>query len=141
VALAYMATSRDASALPKLTAACDDPHPVIRCWGATGRLILQEKAAPAKDKLMELLRDDWLDIRVVAAEALSYLGETDVALKTLEPIVKGEYEYPALSAMNALDYMQQAGHVSLERVRQLLGNTQFKGNPARMAEYFSQKTL
>jgi N-sulfoglucosamine sulfohydrolase len=127
--------------LPRLVTACNDPHPVIRYWGATGCLILQEKSAPAKAKLEELLRDDWMDIRVVAAEALSYLGQTDVALVTLEPIIKGEQEYPALAAMNALDYMQQAGHISLERIHRLLGDAQFKGNLARMAEYFAQRRM
>ncbi len=141
VEVADLACSRDASALPRLVTACNDPHPVIRYWGATGCLILQEKSAPAKAKLEELLRDDWMDIRVVAAEALSYLGQTDVALVTLEPIIKGEQEYPALAAMNALDYMQQAGHISLERIHRLLGDTQFKGNLARMAEYFAQRRM
>jgi hypothetical protein len=120
--------------------ACNDPHPVIRYWGATGFLILQEKAAPAKEKLKELLKDDWMDIRVVAAEALSYLGETDRALETLEPIIKNESEYVALAAMNALDFMQQAGHVSLDRIHKLLGDTQYKGYPGRMAEYFSKRS-
>ena len=134
--LADLATSRDASALPKLIAACNDPHPVIRYWGATGCLVLQGKAEQAKEKLKELLKDDWMDIRVVAAEALSYIGETNLALETLEPIVKGEPEYVSLAAMNALDFMHQAGHVSLERIRRLLGETQFKGYPKRMADYF-----
>jgi len=97
---------------------------------------LQEKAAPAEEKLKELLKDDWMDIRVVAAEALSYLGQTDLALEILEPIVKNEPEYVSLAAMNALDFMYQAGHVSLERIDKLLGDTQFKGYPGRMAEYF-----
>ncbi|OHB79396.1 MAG: hypothetical protein A2Z25_17745 [Planctomycetes bacterium RBG_16_55_9] len=141
VEVADLAASRDDSALPKLIAACNDPHPVIRYWGATGCLILQAKAAPAKDKLMQLLRDDWMDIRIVAAEALSYLGETETALEVLEPIVKSDQEYISLAALNALDFMQQAGHVSLDRIRQLIGDTQFQGLPARIAEYFSQKTL
>ncbi len=140
VEVADLAVSHDASAIEKLVAACNDPHPVIRYWGATGLLVLQEKAAPAKEKLKELLKNDWMDIRVVASEALSYLGQTDLALKTLESIIKNEPEYVSLAAMNALDFMQQAGHVSLERIHQLLGNTQFKGYPKRMADYFSQRS-
>ncbi len=140
VKVADLAVSRDASAIEKLMGACNDSHPVIRYWGATGLLVLQAKAAPAKKKLKELLKDDWMDIRVVAAEALSYLGETNLALETLEPIIKNEPEYVALAAMNALDFMNQAGHVSLERIHQLLGNTQFKGYPKRMADYFAQRS-
>ena len=136
VQVADLAVSRNPSAIETLMAACDNSHPVIRYWGATGFLVLQEKAAPAKDKLKELLQDDWMDIRVVAAEALSYLGQTDLALKTLTSIIKSEPEYVSLAAMNALDFMCQAGHVSLERIHKLLGETQFKGYPKRMAEYF-----
>jgi hypothetical protein len=141
VEVADLAVSRDTSAIKKLMAACDDPHPVIRYWGATGFLVLQKKAAPAKKKLMDLLKDDWMDIRVVAAEALSYLGQTDLALKTLEPIIKNEPEYISLAAMNALDFMYQAGRVSLDHIRKLLGDTEFKGYPERMADYFSQRSL
>ncbi|MHC4439362.1 MAG: sulfatase-like hydrolase/transferase, partial [Planctomycetota bacterium] len=72
VEVANLAASRDASSLNKLITACNDPHPVIRYWGATGCLILQKKASPAKDKLKALLNDEWMDVRVVAAEALSY---------------------------------------------------------------------
>jgi arylsulfatase A-like enzyme len=141
VEVADLAVSRDTSAIEKLITACNDPHPVIRYWGATGFLVLQKKAAPAKKKLKELLKDDWMDIRVVAAEALSYLGQTKLALETLEPIIKSEPEYISLAAMNALDFMYHAGHVSLERIRKLLGETQFKGYPKRMADYFSQRSL
>jgi len=136
VEVADLAVSRDASVLKKLMAACNDPHPVIRYWGATGCLVLQEEAAPAKAKLQDLLKDDWMDIRVVAAEALGYLGQTDLALETLEPIVKSGKEYVSLAAMNALDFMRDVGHVSLERIHRLLGETPFKGYPKRMADYF-----
>jgi arylsulfatase A-like enzyme len=136
VEVANLAVSRDALALRKLLAACDDPHPVIRYWGATGLLVLQEKAARAKKTLKDLLKDDWADIRVVAAEALGYLDETDLAVRALEPVIKGEQEFPALAAMNALDFMQQAGHVSLKRIRELIKGIRFKSNPNRMAEYF-----
>ena len=64
VDVANMAASRDASALRKLLAACDDPHPVIRYWGATGCLILQEKASRAQRKLKALLEDDCEDVRL-----------------------------------------------------------------------------
>jgi len=135
-----MATSRDASALTKLLAACEDPHPVIRYWGATGCLILQEKASRAKKKLKELLNDDWDDVRVVAAEALSYLGETEPALETMKSIIDGEETFATLAALNALDYMMQAGHVSVKRIQAIVKGKRFKNVSGRMVDYFNAKT-
>ncbi len=134
--VANLAVSRDASGLGKLIEACEDKHPVVRYWAATGCLILQSKAMSAKGKLRGLLKDEWLDIRVVAAEALGYLGEADLAVKTLEPIIKSDEQYAVLAALNSLDFMQQAGHVSLERIRELIKTVSFKGIPERMAKYF-----
>jgi arylsulfatase A-like enzyme len=136
VAVANLATSRDPAALEKLLAACGDAHPVVRYWGATGCLVLQDKAAPAKATLKKLLRDDWPDVRVVAAEALSYLGETELALKTLEPIIKGDQFYASLAALNALDFMHEAGHVPAPRIRKLIEGTKFRDVCGRMATYF-----
>jgi hypothetical protein len=136
VQVANLATSRDPGALEKLLAACADPHPVVRYWGATGCLVLQDKAAPAKATLKKLLKDDWPDVRVVAAEALSYLGETELAMKTLEPIIKGDQFYAALAALNALDFMHDAGHVSAARIRSLIEGTKFRDVCGRMATYF-----
>jgi len=136
VEIADLAVSRETSGLGKLMTACDDPHPIIRYWGATGCLVLQEKSAPARQKLEALLGDDWPDIRVVAAEALGYLGATDKALDTLEPIVKSDEKYASLAALNALDFMQEAGHVTRERIQILIEGTRFRDTPERMAAYF-----
>ena len=116
--------------------ACNDPHPVIRYWGATGCLILQKKAAPAKDKLKALLKDEWMDVRVVAAEALSYLGETDIALQTLRPIIRGKEGFATVAALNSLDFMMDAGNVSLDQILELIEGLQFKDVSGRMVDYF-----
>ncbi len=77
VDLADLAASRDPRHLTALQTALEDPHPVLRYWGAVGCLILQGRAAPAKARLQALLRDEWADIRVVAAEALGFHGDID----------------------------------------------------------------
>ena len=115
--LADRAASRDAEHLPALQAALNDTHPVIRYWGALGCLIRQEKSAPAKARLRELLRDEWGDVRVVAAEALGYHGEAEAGVAALADVVKGSQPYEALAALNALEYMWRAGHVPLARVQ------------------------
>jgi len=136
VDVANLAASRDASSLDKLITACNDPNPVIRYWGATGCLILQKKAAPAKEKLKALLKDEWMDVRVVAAEALSYLGETDLALRTMKPIIRGKETFATLAALNALDFMLDAGNVSLDRILELIEGLRFKDVSGRMVDYF-----
>ncbi|MHC4327343.1 MAG: HEAT repeat domain-containing protein, partial [Planctomycetota bacterium] len=136
VEAANLAASRDASKLGELLAACDDPHPVIRYWGATGCLILQKKAARAKSKLKDLLKDEWADVRVAAAEALSYLGEADLALRTMKPIIRGKEGFATLAALNALDFMLDAGNVSLDSILELVEGAKFKNVSSRMVDYF-----
>ena len=140
VDVANMAASRDASALGKLLEACDDPHPIIRYWGATGCLILQKKAAPAKSKLKMLLRDEWDDIRVVAAEALGYLGETELALETMQSVIDGEETFATVAALNALDYMMQASQVSVKRIQAMVKGKRFKNVSGRVVDYFNAMT-
>jgi arylsulfatase A-like enzyme len=139
VAVANLATSRDPSALNKLIAACSDKHPVIRYWAATGCLILQEKAAPATDVLLKLLDDEYLDVRVVAAEALSYLDKAGPAIKTLGQVIRSEQQYPILAALNALDFMHQDGNVSLDTILGLIEGVKFKATSKRMADYFKNQ--
>ena len=115
VDLADKASSRDPAVLADLTAAMDDPHPIIRYWGAVGCLVLQDRAAPAKEKLTKLLADDWGDIRVAAAAALSYLGEAESALGALASALDSQEEYEVLAALNALDFIG-GGQRDLERV-------------------------
>lgn len=136
VDVANMAVSRKASVLNKLVEACGDKHPVIRYWGATGCLVLQRKAAPAKSTLLKLREDECADVRVVAAEALGYLGESKTALDTLGPIVKNGRLYETLSALNALDFMYQADNVSLDTILKMIDGVKFNGTPQRMADYF-----
>ena len=111
--VADRASDRNPAHLPALTAALDDPHPVIRYWAATGCLILGDRAAPAKANLQARLADEWADVRVVAAEALGYLGGAPAAAKVVTDALRGTGTYEALAAQNALEAMWRAGHVTL----------------------------
>lgn len=133
------ASSRDVAVLPELMAAMDDPHPVIRYWGAVGCLVLQDRAAAAKIKLTALLADDWGDIRVAAAEAFGYLGEPDTALDTLVAALDSQEEYEVLAALNALDFLQAAGKVPLGRIQDPLKSREFSETPNRIAKYLLGK--
>lgn len=118
--LADQASDRDPVRLPDFIAALDDPHPVIRYWAATGCLILGDKAAPARAKLRACLEDDWADVRVVAAEAIAQLGDSPAALKTVASVLQTGNPYEVLAAQNTLDYLVQAGRISLAAAQGLV---------------------
>lgn len=134
--LADQAGERAPSHLPDFLAALDDRHPVVRYWAATGCLILKEKAAPAKSRLQALLADGSADVRVVAAEAVSYLGEAEAAVDCLAGVLKNGNPHEVLAAQNALDFMWQAGHVTLPEVKRLLAGTKSREPGDRIPRYF-----
>ncbi len=135
ITLADQATSRDPAALPDLLAALDDEHPVVRYWGATGCLILQGQAGPAKDKLLAALQDESADVRIVAAEALGYLGEHKAALAALADVLTTGNEYEVLAALNTVDFMHDAGHAALDQVQAMLRGKPFAEPSSRIADY------
>jgi N-sulfoglucosamine sulfohydrolase len=73
-----------------------------------------------------LLDDDSADVRVVAAEAIAYLGEADAAVMTVADVLKAGNPHEALSAQNPLDFMWQAGHVTLPVVKRSMAGTKFR---------------
>ncbi len=91
--------------LAKFKAMLTDPSPVIRYWGATGCLILKDKTGPLKEELTTTLSDASGDVRVVAAEALTYIGEMEKGLDALVELLDHKNEWVALRAANALEAM------------------------------------
>lgn len=128
-------SDRNPAHLPAFVAALEDSHPIIRYWAATGCLILQSKAQPAKVKLTALLNDEWPDVRVVAAEAIAHLGEQDAAAKTIAAVLKSGNVHEALAAQNALDFLWQAGHVSLAQAQDLVRDLKFREPGDRIPRY------
>ena len=137
--LADKASDGNPRHLPALIAALGDSHPIIRYWAATGCLILKGKAAPAKAELRRLLDDEFADVRVVAAEAFAHLGEPEAALNTVAAVLKNGNSLEILAAQNALDYMAQAGHVTLAKARDLAGGTDLAEPNNRIPNYLLQR--
>jgi arylsulfatase A-like enzyme len=135
VDLADKACSRDADVLDDLIAALDDPHPVIRYWGAVGCVVLGDKAAPAVSKLKAALQDDWADVRVAAAEGLGQLGETEASLAALSEVVRSEELYESLAALNALDFLWQAGRLPLPRAQAAVRDLELSEPADRIPAY------
>jgi N-sulfoglucosamine sulfohydrolase len=115
--IAYAATSRDERRLDALSEAMNDDHPVIRYWGATGCLVLKEKAADARAKLLSLMNDPLADVRVVAAEAIAHLGKTERSLECLTEVLAEGNPYEALAAQNAVEYLWADDVISIEQAR------------------------
>ena len=118
--LADEATECDPAHLPDFIAALNDPHPVMRYWAATGCLILKEKSVPAKAKLQSLLADPSNDVRVVAAESIAWLGETEAAVKAIADVIESGNPHEVLAAQNTLDFLVQAGHVTLPVAKRMV---------------------
>jgi hypothetical protein len=135
VDLADKAASREARHLGDLQAALREAHPVLRYWGALGCLVLQEKSQPATTRLLELLQDEWADVRVVAAEALGYHGQAEAGVAALAKIVGSAEHYAALAALNTLEYMWRAGHVPLARVQSMVRNLELAEPLDRIPRY------
>jgi N-sulfoglucosamine sulfohydrolase len=133
--LADAATSRDATQLPLLVEALNDSHPVIRYWAATGCLILQNQSASAKEALKERLKDDSLDVRVVAAEALAYQGESRLALSTLTEVMQKGEVYESLAALNALEYLWRADHITRQQAQDAVRHQNFKEPNNRIPQF------
>ena len=123
------------SASPLIFAALDDPHPILRYWSATGCLILEKKAAAAKEKLRQRLADEWPDVRVVAAEAIAHLGEREAAVATISAVLKSGNLHEALAAQNALDFLHQAGLVPLSQAQELVRGLEFNEPANRIPRF------
>lgn len=136
--LADAASDGRAEYLPQLTTALDDPHPVVRFWGAVGCLILRNGAASAKSQLSARLNDAMPDVRVVAAEALAHLGDRDAAIETLADVLRNGNAYEVLAAQNALDFLREAGFVATADVRALVADRKFAEPADRIPRYWSE---
>lgn len=79
----------------------------IRYWGATGLLILGEKAEPAKKELLISLNDSSPDVVSVAAEALYNLGETEAAKAALLEVLENPNEFARCQALNVIDCIEE----------------------------------
>lgn len=133
--LADKASDRNAANLPAFLTALDDPHPVVRYWAATGCLILGDKAGAAKTKLRARLDDEWLDVRVVAAEAVALLGEREAAAQAIARVLAKGNAHEVLAAQNALDFMWQAGTIPLAQAKELVRDTKFAEPGDRIPRY------
>ncbi len=110
---AKLANQMDESQIPALVTLLDEKDSAVRWWGAVGLVSLGDKAASAKAHLTDALGDNSPDVRVVVAEALANVGETNKAI----PVLKGALADP--SVFVRLAALKVAGRMG-ERARPLV---------------------
>jgi hypothetical protein len=117
IAVADVATQRDAANLPKLVEWMGDENECVRYWAGLGCVMLREKAAPAADMLEKLLADPSGSVRVVAAEGLCRVGRAKKGLKCLaELLLDHESAKVRLQAANAIDHLGPVAKPIVEAV-------------------------
>lgn len=105
---AELATLGNPENLKEMVAYLQHNESAVRYWGATGLLILGEKAMPALNDLKNAITDRSANVVVVAAEALYRLGETDIAKNALINILNHPNEFARCHALNAIDCTEDA---------------------------------
>lgn len=111
LAVADVASRRDAESVPALLKATASKNPAIRYWGATGFLVRGKKTVlKHRGLLRKLMHDDSPPVAIIAAESLGrYADGADQAnavqtLARYADLRKGSY-FAAVSALNAIDVL------------------------------------
>ncbi len=126
LAAAETASLGDERNLKKLIKYLKNGDSAIRYWGATGMLILGEKAAPAKDELIKVLEDESPNVIVVASEILYKLGEKDKAIMALLKVLEYPEDKARCHALNAIVYVEEDSQDVKNAVARLLPEKQYK---------------
>jgi hypothetical protein len=120
---ADIATMRDDQNLDEIIGFLSDDNATVRYWGATGCLILKEKAKPAKSALMTVLNDESFDVRIAAAEALCLLGEEATATTVLIEALNSENMMVRVHALNSLEIIGgDVAKAAIPKVKQVIGD-------------------
>lgn len=102
--LANAASDRDPKNLPKFQRALKSANPCVRYWGATGCVVLGEKARELKPHLVMLFADSEPVIVLQAARALAGMGDSKLALPIIRMFLEhAPSEELALQAALAVD--------------------------------------
>jgi N-sulfoglucosamine sulfohydrolase len=136
---AEMASSRDASQLKSLIGRLSDKDPVVRYWAVTGIIVLKKQAISAKPKLLPLLNDPELIVRIAVAEALLNLGVNEKPVQVLSDALKSTNSMARVQALNVLETIGERAKPALPAVNALLrDNPKDKDYDVRAAKQLVQ---
>lgn len=138
LAMANLASGRNAADLPKLIEALDDPCEPIRWWAAQGCTMLaadmsrrnlpaeadlsrRSLLAKAEAALVRRLDDESGAVQIAAAEALARAGRLDVAVPALQRWIQQTGTPPfAVQAANVLDRLGEFARPALPSLKTAL---------------------
>ncbi len=103
---ANVAVEANETNLDKLCTFLKNEDSAIRYWGATGLLLLGDKATDKIDELKKASQDKSANVSIVAAEALYKLGETSFAKKILLENLKAPNQFVRTHALNTIDCLK-----------------------------------
>ncbi len=148
-----VATAGKREYLSQLQAMLVNDHPAIRYWGATGCVILREGGMELKDALIRLLDDEYVTVRIAAAEALYELGEINAVMETLKNILTTQHQsllvkekeidgyapevFELTHALNVITYFNDRGFRLKEEIK-AIAQKEKPDYSKRAAEYLLQ---
>ena len=116
---ANIAASATKENLPLLICRLQDKNPLLRYWAAMGCRILEKNAVSAKPKLLKLLNDESICVKITAAEALYYMEEKQRALKTLKDALADKNMMARLQALNVLQDIGKDALSAMEAIQKI----------------------
>lgn len=113
--VADAAIRRDPREAAQFAGLLADDNEVIRYWAAQGLLMLKAKAAPAKTALETCFaKDQSPQVRIVAAEALTWLGAPDRSVRYLGELLSTHPDARVrLQSLNALTFIGEPARAVL----------------------------
>ena len=121
---ADISTRGEPSNLDAINGFLQSDESAVRYWGATGLLIIGEKARSATDELKNALNDKSADVVAVAAEALYNLGEKETAKNALLAVLENPNEMARCHALNVIDCINENGKEMIDGVVKMVNNAE-----------------
>ncbi len=113
---------REDRAQSRLTGRLNHENPIVRYWAVVGLQVLEKKAMASNKKLTELLDDEYLSVRIPAAEALCASGDCEQSL----PVLLNLAEQPGaagLMASRALENLAGTAFTTKTDIQELQKST------------------
>ncbi len=123
---AEIATLGKAENIDKLKTYLKSAESAVRYWGASGLLILGDKAVSAIPDLKAATSDESANVISVAAEALYNLGEKETAKLALLSVLKNKNEFARCHALNVIDCIEESSPEIQTGVINMISNADSK---------------